>query len=147
MNQIDDFDERILQILQSDGRISNVQLAQEIGLSPSATLRRVQELEKIGVIKGYKALIDRSNLGMTFRAFITIGLSSHTKKAQNDFEKVVLKAPEVLEVHNITGTIEFLLKVEAKGLKEYKNFHTNVLGTLPQVNSIQTYVILESLKE
>lgn len=146
MIKIDEFDERILQILEERGNINNVDLAAEIGLSPSATLRRVQELERQEVITGYRAIIDHNKLGLNFRALILIGLSTHTKKSQQAFEKAVMKAPEVVEVHNITGTFEYLLKVETYELVDYKTFHTEVLGTLPQVHSIQTLVVLDSLK-
>lgn len=147
MTKIDDFDERILQELENDGRVSNAELAQRIGLSPSACLRRVQELERIGIIKGYKAILDRSQLGVGFIAYISVGLSNHTKKAQKDFEKAIVKSPEVLECHNITGAFEYLLRVETADLKAYKTFHTDVLGTLPQVSSISSYVVMESAKD
>ncbi|MGI4992348.1 Lrp/AsnC family transcriptional regulator [Halobacteriovorax sp. GFR7] len=143
---MDEFDERLLQILEFEGRISNVELAKRIGLSPSATLRRVQELERLDVISGYKAVIDRSKLGMSFKAYILIGLNKHTKKAQDSFEKAILNASEITEIHNITGATEYLIKVETGGIPEYKALHTEVLGSLPQVNSIQTLVILDSIK-
>ncbi len=146
MYEIDEFDEIILQTLEENGNITNVDLARTIGLSPSATLRRVQELERLEIITGYKAIVDRTKLGINFRAFILIGLNDHTKKSQKAFEKAVLNAQEVVEVHNITGTNEYILKVETSGMAHYKILHTEVLGTLPQVHSIQTIVILESLK-
>ncbi|PIP95165.1 MAG: AsnC family transcriptional regulator [Bdellovibrio sp. CG12_big_fil_rev_8_21_14_0_65_39_13] len=147
MTTIDEFDERILQELKANGRISNAELAGRIGLSPSACLRRVQELERSGVIKGYGAIIDNSLLGIGFTAYITVGLSVHTKKSQNDFEKAIVKSPEVRECHNVTGSFEYILRVETKDLASYKFFHTDVLGTLPQVNSISTYVVMESAKD
>ena len=147
MTTIDEFDERILQELKANGRISNTELASRIGLSASACLRRVQELEKTGVIKGYGAIIDNSLLGIGFTAYITVGLSVHTKKSQNDFEKAIVKSPEVRECHNVTGSFEYILRVETKDLASYKFFHTDVLGTLPQVNSISTYVVMESAKD
>lgn len=147
MTSLDDFDERILQELKKDGRVSNAELSGRIGLSPSACLRRVQELEKIGVIKGYKAVLNNSLLGVGFVAYISVGLSKHTKKSQKDFERAIVKSPEVLECHNITGSFEYLLRVETKDLKSYKTFHTDVLGTLPQVSSISSYVVMESPKD
>lgn len=77
---MDRFDERILQALQADGRISNVELAERVGLSPSATLRRVQELERKKVIKGYRVIVDKSQLDIGFVAYVAIGLNSHTKR-------------------------------------------------------------------
>jgi DNA-binding Lrp family transcriptional regulator len=144
---MDAIDDRILQMLRRDGRISNAELAARVGLSPSACLRRVQELERTGVIRGYRAVLDRSRLGIGFTAFIAVGLSVHTKAAQEAFERAIAAAPEVVECHNVTGTIEYLLRVEVADLAAYKRFHTDVLGTLPQVSSITSYVIMGSPKD
>ncbi len=147
MIKIDGIGRSILRELSRDGRISNIELADRVGLSPSACLRRVQELERSGVIKGYRAVIDPAKLGLTFLAYVTVGLSSHTKKSQADFEAAMAEAPEVRECHNITGTIEYLLRVETEDLASYKHFHTEVLGMLPQVHSITTYVLMDSPKD
>jgi len=147
MIKIDAIGRNILHELSLDGRISNLELAERVGLSPSACLRRVQELERCGVIKGYRAVIDPAKLGLNFFAYVTVGLSSHTKKSQADFEAAIALAPEVRECHNLTGTIEYLLRVETVDLAAYKHFHTEVLGVLPQVNSITTYVLMESSKD
>ena len=145
--KLDRIHDRILHELTIDGRISNAELAERVGLSPSACLRRVQELERSEVIKGYRAILDRAALGMGFTAFIAVGLSDHTKASQKAFEKSIVTSPEVSECHNITGAFEYLLRVEATDLSAYKTFHTEVLGTLPQVNSITTYVVMESVKD
>ncbi|WP_040590592.1 Lrp/AsnC family transcriptional regulator [Sphingopyxis sp. MC1] len=147
MAGLDKIDRKILRELASEGRISNIELADRVGLSPSACLRRVQELERSGVIKGYRAVVDPAKLGLTFLAYVTVGLSSHTKKSQGDFEAAMALAPEVRECHNITGTIEYLLRVETQDLAAYKHFHTEVLGVLPQVHSITTYVLMDSPKD
>jgi Lrp/AsnC family transcriptional regulator, leucine-responsive regulatory protein len=144
---MDAIDDRILQTLRRDGRVSNAELAARVGLSPSACLRRVQELERTGVIRGYRAVLDRSRLGIGFTAFMAVGLGSHTKAAQEAFERAVAAAPEVVECHNVTGTIEYLLRVEVADLAAYKRFHTDVLGTLPQVSSITSYVVMGSPKD
>ncbi len=147
MAKYDRINEQILQCLSRDGRISNLELADKVGLSPSACLRRVQELERQGVIQGYKAVLDRSKQGIGFVAYVTVGLNQHTKAAQEAFEKAISKAPEVVECHNITGAVEYLLRVEATDLVAYKSFHTDVLGILPQVNSITSYVVMGSPKD
>lgn len=146
MVDLDSIDEQILQELQVDGRISNSELSNRVGLSPSACLRRVQELERLGVIKGYRAVIDQSLLGIGFTAYIAVGLSVHTKKSQEAFERAISRSPEVRECHNITGSFEYFLRVETTDLAAYKVFHTDVLGTLPQVHSISTYVVMGSPK-
>lgn len=150
MQQIDDMDrmnKRILRELQADGRISNAELADRVGLSASACLRRVQELERNGVITGYRAVINPEALGVGFTAYIAVGLSDHTKKSQRAFEKAITRSEEVRECHNITGSFEYILRVETRDLAAYKVFHTDVLGTLPQVHAITTYVVMESAKD
>lgn len=144
---MDKFDERILREFQQDGRISNVELAERVGLSPSATLRRVQELERKKVIKGYRAVLDKPQLNVGFIAYVSIGLNSHTKKSQLSFEDHVRFADEVVECHNITGMNEYLLRVETKDLSAYKRFHADVLGECLQVQSITTMVVMNSPKD
>lgn len=147
MARIDRIAERILQELTRDGRISNLALAERVGLSPSACLRRVQELERAGVILGYRARVDPGALGRGFLAFVTVGLSTHTKAAQEDFERAMAEAPQVRECHNVTGAVEYILRVEAADLADYKAFHTGILGTLPQVTAITTYVVIGTPKD
>lgn len=144
---MDLIDQKILRILTSEGRIPNLELAARVGLSPSACLRRVQELERQGIIKGYRAVIDPARIGITFTAYVTVGLNQHTKAAQEAFERAVARAPQVRECHNITGTVEYLLRVEAADLAAYKHFHTEILGALPQVDRLTTYVVMGSPKD
>jgi Lrp/AsnC family transcriptional regulator, leucine-responsive regulatory protein len=147
MAKLDDLNQRILRELTRDARQSNLDLAARVGLSPSACLRRVQELERAGVIKGYRAVLDPARLGIGFVAYVTVGLNSHTKAAQEAFERAVSRAHEVRECHNITGTVEYLLRVEAADLAAYKHWHTEVLGVLPQVHAITTFVVMGSPKD
>jgi len=139
--------DRIVQILRHEGRISNAALAERVGLSPSACLRRVQELERSGVIRGYRAVLDREATGGGFAAYIAVGLNDHSKASQEAFERAIALAPQVRECHNITGAVEYLLRVEVEDLAAYKHFHTEVLGTLPQVNAITSYVVMGSPKD
>ncbi|WP_146346612.1 Lrp/AsnC family transcriptional regulator [Phaeobacter marinintestinus] len=147
MADLDDINTRILRELSQDGRISNLELADRVGLSPSACLRRVQDLERKGIITGYRAVLDPSAMGVGFVAYIGVGLGEHTKAVQEGFERAVAKSPEVVECHNITGTLEYLLRVECADLKSYKTLHTDVLGTLPHVTSMITYVVMGSPKD
>jgi len=147
MARIDAIAERILQELTREGRISNLALAERVGLSPSACLRRVQELERAGVIAGYRARIDRRALGRGFLAYVAVGLSAHTRAAQQEFERSMAAAPQVIECHNVTGAVEYLLRVEAADLDDYKAFHTDFLGALPQVSSITTYVVIGTSRD
>lgn len=144
---MDRIDESILQELRRDGRLSNLALAERVGLSPSACLRRVAALEKNGTITGYRATLSAEKMGVGFVAYITVGLNSHTKASQEAFERALIRAPEVRECHNITGSVEYLLRVEVPDLAAYKVFHTDILGTLPQINTITSYVVMGSPKD
>lgn len=147
MTKIDAINARILQVLSKEGRIPNLDLADRVGLSPSACLRRVQELERAGVITGYRAVLDQVKLGIGFLAYVTVGLNNHSKASQLAFEKAVARAPEVKECHNVTGTVEYLLRVETHDLAAYKHWHADILGVLPQVQSITTFVVMDSPKD
>lgn len=144
---MDQINEHILQELSRDGRLSNIDLAQRVGLSPSACLRRVQDLERRGVIKGYRAVLDRDKMGTGFVAYIAVGLSDHSKASQEAFERSIGQAREVRECHNITGTVEYMLRVECADLPSYKHFHTEILGVLPQVSAITSYIVMGSPKD
>ena len=147
MTKIDDINRKILQTLKADGRISNLDLADRVGLSPSACLRRVQELERSGVIAGYRAVLDPAKTGIGFVAYIGVGLNDHSKASQEAFERAIARAPEVLECHNITGAVEYLLRVEVEDLPAFKLFHTDKLGALPSVRQITTHVVMGSPKD
>ncbi|MGY9048440.1 MAG: Lrp/AsnC family transcriptional regulator [Rhodobacterales bacterium] len=144
---MDSIDQKILRELTRNGRISNLALAEAAGLSPSACLRRVTALDREGVITGYRAVLSPEKTGVGFVAYVTVGLGQHTKAAQEAFERAIARSPEVRECHNITGAVEYLLRIEAADLAAYKHFHTEVLGTLPQVNAITSYVVMGSPKD
>jgi DNA-binding Lrp family transcriptional regulator len=147
MAKFDTIAEQILRTIRDDGRISNLDLAEKVGLSPSACLRRVQELERTGIIKGYRAVLDWTKLGMGFVAYIGVGLRDHSKTAQQEFEAAMMDVPEVRECHNVTGAMEYFLRVECPDLDSYKAFHTDVLGAQPQVDRITTYVVIDTPKD
>ncbi|MFS4437157.1 Lrp/AsnC family transcriptional regulator [Paracoccaceae bacterium GXU_MW_L88] len=144
---MDAINQKILRELSRDGRLSNLALAEKVGLSPSACLRRVQELERSGVIKGYRAVIDPVKIGNGLIAYVAVGLNEHTKKSQVVFEDAMARAPDVRECHNIAGTVEYLLRIESQDFADYKRFHTDVLGALPVVSSITTYMVLDTPKD
>ena len=144
---MDAINQKILRELGRNARLSNLELSERVGLSPSACLRRVQELERSGVITGYRVQVDPTRLGIGFTAYIMVGLSNHTKASQEAFEQAISRANEVIECHNVTGTVEYLLRVEAADLAAYKIFHTEVLGTLPQGTAITSYVVMGSPKD
>ena len=147
MMEIDAINKNILQSLERDGRISNTDLAARVGLSPSACLRRVQELERSGYILGYRGVLNRAKLGAAITVFVMVGLSVHLRKDAKAFEQAMARAPEVRECHNITGAVEYLLRVEVADLETYKAFHADTLGILPQVVSITSHISLGSPKD
>ncbi len=144
---IDRISHRILRELSRDGRLPNTQLADRVGLSPSACLRRVQEMERTGVIAGYRAVLDPAAMGRGFVAYVTVGLSEHSKAAQERFERAVALFDEVRECHNVTGAFEYLLRVETADLASYKRLHTDGLGTIETVSRITTLVVMGSPKD
>ncbi len=147
MTKIDQINDAILRELSRDGRISNLTLADKVGLSPSACLRRVQELERSGVIKGYRARLDPAQTGRAYVVYVAVGLAEHTKAAQEGFEQAMRRAEEVTECHNVAGAFEYILRVEVADLPAYKAFHTDILGTVPRVRSITSYMVMGSPKD
>lgn len=143
----DPINDRILRTLAADGRISNLDLSERVGLSPSACLRRVQELERRGVIRGYRARLDPDQTGRGFVVYVAVGLAEHSKAAQEGFERAMARAAEVAECHNVAGAFEYLLRVETADLASYKAFHTDHLGTVPHVRSITSYMVMGTPKD
>lgn len=142
----DRYNDIILQELSRNGRIANSELAEKIGLSPSACLRRVQELESNGIIKGYRAILDSELMGNSFIAYVGIGLNEHSIESQRAFEQAIKLADEVKECHNVTGAFEYLLRIETRDIKSFKSFHADVLGVISQVSTITTHVVMDSIK-
>jgi len=141
------YNDKILCELKANGRIANTELAEKIGLSPSACLRRVQELENNGLIKGYRAVINNELLGMNFIAYVGIGLGEHSIASQLAFEKAIKLADEVKECHNVTGSFEYLIRVETHDVKSFKHFHADILGAIKQISSITTHIVMDSPKD
>ena len=131
MTKLDDIDHRILRELSRDGRQPNLELADRVGLSPSACLRRVQALERAGVIEGYRAVLDPAKIGIGFVAYVTVGLSLHTKAAQEAFERAMRPRARGARMPQHDRHVEYLLRVECADLAAYKHWHTEVLGTVP----------------
>lgn len=147
MIELDQINRNVLHELESDARISNIELAGKVGLSPSACLRRVQELERTGVIQGYRAVISPAVRRAEITAFVLVGLSEHLKKDAAAFERAMERSAMVRECHNLTGSVEYLLRAEVPDLKAYKTFHADILGTQSQVHGITSCICLASPKD
>ncbi|WP_020481407.1 Lrp/AsnC family transcriptional regulator [Methylomonas sp. MK1] len=141
--ELDRYDRQILNILQADGRISNQELADRIGLSPSPCLRRVRALEEGGLIVGYRALLDAKALGLTLMALIHISMDQHTPERFNAFEAAVAGIPEVMECLLITGqTADYQLKVMVKDLDAYQELLLKRITSIPGVTGVHSSFVL-----
>lgn len=143
---LDRYDWHILDILQSDGRISNQELADRIGLSPSPCLRRVRALEESGIIAGYRALVDAKKLGLSMMALIHISMDQHTQERFSTFEKHIQNIPNVLECLLITGqSADYQLKVIVKDLDAYQDLLLNRITKISGVSGVHTSFVLRKV--
>jgi len=142
---MDELDQSILAVLDKDGRISNAELADRVGLSPSPCLRRVRRLEEIGVIRGYRAVIDPAAIGRGLRVFAGVRLIRHARADVVAFERAVIRLPEVVYTHHVTGNYDYLLQVEVADLPAYEDFHANRLASLPAVAAVTSYVTMKTI--
>lgn len=139
---INEIDTKILNIIQQDARISNVEIARQVGLAPSAVLERMRKLEERGVIRGYAAEIDAAQVGFGLTAFVFVRTSFC-----GTIGEALAQIPEVLEVHDVAGEDCYLLKVRAKNTDELGQFFREKLKSLPEIVSTRTTVVLQTLKE
>lgn len=143
---LDIFDLKILDTLQSHGRLSNVELADRIGLSPSPCLRRVKRLEAEGVIEGYAVRINREKIGMGVTVFVSVGLERHREEEAERFRKVVLRLPQVVSCHAISGESDFLLEIVVADLNQYSEFVLKRLRRISGVKHLNSSFSLETMK-
>jgi Lrp/AsnC family leucine-responsive transcriptional regulator len=145
---LDTYDKRILEILQADGRISNQELADRIGLSPSPCLRRVRALEEAGIIEGYRALLNAKALGLNLIAFISISMDRHTPERFENFDAQVTAMPEVLECSLITGRdADYQLKVIVRDMEAYQDLLLNKLTRIEGVSGVHSSFVLRQVLE
>lgn len=140
-------DRRILEALQADGRLTNVELAERVAMSTSPCWRRVRQLESAGVIKGYRAELDRRKLGLGVLAFISVQIDSHSDADAVRFEEQVARLPEVIACYSVSGEADFLLQVVAPDLDTYADFAMTVIRRLPGIKAMHTSFVLKEIKE
>jgi Lrp/AsnC family leucine-responsive transcriptional regulator len=140
-------DLRILKTLQTDARLSNVELADRIGLSPSPCLRRVRALEESGLIDGYVARLNRRRLGLDVVAFVEVAVDHHTETAAQTFQSQVLALPEVVACYAMTGTFDYLLKVIVPSLDDYGEFTMKNLLRIGGIKDLRSSFVLQEVKE
>lgn len=143
---LDAIDRRILSVLQRDGRISNVDLANQVGLSPSPCLRRVKLLEESGVIDRYVAVLDGSQIGMSLTVFARIWFKTQDAETTNLFAETVRAFPEVVECYLTTGECDAIMRVVTTDLHAYWRFQSDYLMRIPSVQSVKTDVPMETIK-
>lgn len=143
---IDATDKKILTILQKEGRITNAKLAQTVGLSPPAVLERVRRLENSGIIEKYVAILDREQSGFNIQTIVMVCLSHHQISSLQNVKERLTQMDEVLECHQLTGEVDFLLKVVVKDMASYTDFVNNKLSGIPGIQNVKTSFILETLK-
>ena len=146
MEDLDRIDLRILDVLQRDGRISNLKLAEAVALSPTAVLARVQRLTREGYILGYEARLNPLKLGAGMLVFVEVLLDRTTPNVFDEFKAAVQAQPQVLECHMVAGGFDYLLKTRAADMNAYRNFAGAVLWQLPGVRETRTYAVMEEVK-
>lgn len=143
---LDRTDRRILAVLQEDGRISAVDLAERIGLSPTATGERLRRLQKEGVIEGFSARLNPAAVGLGLLVFVEVSLDKTTPDVFERFAEAVRRAPEVLECHMVAGGFDYLVKTRVSDMSAYRRFLGEGLLALPGVRETRTYAVMEEVK-
>ena len=139
-------DRQIVEILQEQGRISNVQLAERVGLSPPAVLERVRKLEEKDVITGYTAMVDNKKVGMGTVSFVAVSLNLHQKDSIENFHEFVGACSSVRECYHIAGNDDYILKVYTRDIDDYENFLLHSLTRIKGIDRVKTMFVLSTLK-
>ncbi|MCQ9155121.1 Lrp/AsnC ligand binding domain-containing protein [Acidomonas methanolica] len=143
---MDELDRRILRILQRDGRISNVDLARAIHLSPPATLERVRRLEQTGTIRGYSARVTPEAVQLGLLVFVQITLDRTSPDLFEQFAQAVQALPQISECHMVAGGFDYLIKARVKDMTAYRHFLGKTLARLPGIRQTHTYAVMEEVK-
>jgi Lrp/AsnC family leucine-responsive transcriptional regulator len=144
---LDAIDCRIIAALQADGRLSNVELAERVGLSPSPCLRRLKRLEREGYIEAYRAVLQRSRIGLGLTVFVGVKIEGHANEQALKFEETVLAMPEIVACHMVSGDTDYLLEVVVPDLEHYQRFLVGKLLELPIVKDVRSNIAIQTLKD
>ncbi|MCP3659632.1 MAG: Lrp/AsnC family transcriptional regulator [Bacteroidetes bacterium] len=144
---MDDLDKEIIYILQQDSKITNAQLAKEIGLSPSSSLERVRRLESNGIIKGYSLILDKEKIGIECGFLVYIKLISIHKDTVENFIDIIKDIPQITEAHKISGIADFVLKVYCSRVADFEYLISEVLGEIEEIKEVRSEIILDTIKE
>lgn len=144
---LDKIDFKILKLLQENGRKTNVQLSNEIGLSPAPTLERVKKLEIAGIIKSYHAIVEEKSVDLGIKAMIQVSLVRQKDNAISNFKKQIAKIDEIVECYQVTGNYDYLLKVVVKDIPSFEKLIGEKLSKIADIGQMQTNVILSEVKK
>lgn len=144
---LDAIDRRILAALQKDGRLTNLELAERVGLSPSPCLRRLRRLEDLKVIEGFGARLNRQKVGLGLTAFVAVSMERHREEDAIRFREAVLGMSEVVSCYFTSGDHDFLLEVVVPGLVEYRRFSMETLPRVPGIKSIHSSFAVDTIKD
>ncbi len=147
IKMLDKTDFKIIAELQNNGRLSNQELSERVALSPSPCLRRVRQLEKSGVIKGYMAIVDQEACGLPVMAFITIRLDKQEQSVIQIFEDSIAELDDVMACYLMSGTSDYMLHVLSRSLKEYERFIRDRLTRIPGIGSLETHFAFGQVKQ
>jgi Lrp/AsnC family transcriptional regulator, leucine-responsive regulatory protein len=143
---LDAIDRKIIVALQEDGRLTNVELAERIGLSPSPCLRRVKRLERHGYIDAYRAVLQRGRVGLGVTVFIGVKIEGHANDRAEAFEEAIIAMPEVVGCHLVAGDVDYLLEVVVPDLEHYQRYLVNKLLNLSIVREVRSNIAIQALK-
>jgi Lrp/AsnC family leucine-responsive transcriptional regulator len=144
---LDRTDRRILECLQADGRISNVQLARKVNLTPTPCIERVKRLERQGYIRGYSAILNPELVNAGLLVFVEIDLSHNSPDAFRRFREEARKLPEIMDCHLVSGNFDYLIKARVSDMKAYRELLGEKILSLPDVKGSRSYVVMEEVKE
>ena len=147
MLTLDETDRQVLNFLQQDARLTNVELARRVNMSPPALQKRLRKLEESGVIDRYVTVLNRAAVGFDMLCFIQVTLQRHESTAVTHFKEAVQQMPEVLECHHITGEYDYLLKIVLRNRKHLEQFILEALTPIPGMDKIRTSLVLNEIKE
>ena len=143
---MDSIDRKILIQLQRNAKQNTKEIADKVGLTISPTSDRIKKLEKLGYIKGYKAILEGSKIGFEITVYCQISLSNHSRKLIDNFKEKVLSLSEVIECHHLSGNYDFLLKVGVPDMNEYQNFVIDKLSVIDGISNVQSSFVMQEIK-
>jgi len=146
MSALDSIDQQIITLLQSNGKMNNKEVASKIGLSVTPTFERIKRLERIGVIQGYTALINRMAIGKDLKVVCQVSLKSHEKEGIDVFENAIKELSEVSHAYHVAGATDYMLTIEVANMEVYQDFLKNQLARIPHIGQVNSSFVMSELK-